>query len=66
MTAMCRFAAYTGKPIALGRLVDAPEHSLVVQSYRPREMPSGTIAIGADLNVRSIGLDGRGCSWHPC
>ncbi len=54
MTAMCRFAAYTGKPIALGRLIDAPEHSLVVQSYQPREMRSGV-----------VNADGFGVGWYP-
>lgn len=36
-------AGYCGSTIALGELVAAPEHSLVVQSYKPREMVSGTV-----------------------
>ena len=36
-------AGYCGSTISLGDLVAAPEHSLVVQSYKPREMVSGTV-----------------------
>lgn len=53
MASMCRFVTYAGKPIALGRLIDAPEHSLVVQSYRPREMHSGV-----------VNADGFGVGWY--
>ncbi len=40
---MCRMPAYAGPPIALGELVSAPTHSLLVQSYRPLEMTSGVV-----------------------
>jgi predicted glutamine amidotransferase len=54
ITAMCRFAAYTGKEIPFGKLIDGSEHSLVVQSYRPRELHSGV-----------VNADGFGVGWHP-
>ncbi|TMA27162.1 MAG: ergothioneine biosynthesis protein EgtC [Deltaproteobacteria bacterium] len=40
---MCRMAGYAGPAIRLGEIVSAPVHSLLVQSYRPREMQSGTV-----------------------
>lgn len=40
---MCRMLGYLGGAVALGELVTAPAHSLVVQSYKPREMLSGTV-----------------------
>jgi len=40
---MCRMAGYVGPAIRLGEIVSAPKHSLVVQSYKPREMQSGTV-----------------------
>ena len=40
---MCRLLAYLGPAIALDRLISEPAHSLVVQSYAPREMTSGKI-----------------------
>ena len=36
-------AGYVGPAIRLGEIVSAPAHSLAVQSYRPREMLSGTV-----------------------
>ncbi|MFI5395335.1 MAG: ergothioneine biosynthesis protein EgtC [Candidatus Binatia bacterium] len=51
---MCRLVAYAGNTIPLGRLIDGPEHSLVVQSYRPREMRSGV-----------VNADGFGVGWFP-
>lgn len=36
-------AGYVGPAISLGEIVAAPPHSLAVQSYRPREMQSGTV-----------------------
>ncbi len=52
---MCRLLGYLGPPIALDKLLYKPEHSLIVQSYQPREMNSGL------LNV-----DGFGVGWyHP-
>lgn len=50
---MCRIAAYAGPPRSLHDLWLAPEHSLVVQSYAPREMN------GAILNA-----DGFGMAWY--
>src|SRR5437660_12372003 len=40
---MCRMAGDAGPAIRLGEIVSAPVHSLLVQSYRPREMQSGTV-----------------------
>lgn len=53
MASMCRFLAYAGKPIALGHLIERPAHSLVEQSYRPREMHSGV-----------VNADGFGVGWY--
>jgi predicted glutamine amidotransferase len=41
---MCRMLGYVGPRLPLGRLLVEPVHSLVVQSYRPREMVSGTVS----------------------
>lgn len=49
---MCRIAAYVGPPASLASLLYAPEHSLEHQSYRPREMLSGT-----------VNVDGTGVAW---
>lgn len=52
---MCRLLGYIGRPIQLDRLLLKPEHSLVVQSYQPREMTSGV-----------VNADGFGIGWyHP-
>ncbi len=52
---MCRLLAYQGKPQSLDRLLAQPEHSLIVQSYQPREMTAGV-----------INADGFGIGWyHP-
>ncbi len=50
---MCRLLAYLGQPIPLENLVLKPEHSLVVQSYQPRE-----------LEVALLNADGFGFGWH--
>ena len=50
---MCRLLAYTGPPLSLDALISAPEHSLVVQSYQPREMTSGV-----------VNADGHGVAWY--
>lgn len=50
---MCRFIAYLGPLVPLSRVVSEPEHSLVVQSYQPREMTSGT-----------VNADGFGVGWY--
>ncbi len=52
---MCRLLAYAGPPIQLDRLIYAPEHSLIVQSYQPKEM-----------EVAILNGDGVGMGWyHP-
>src|SRR5574340_1400585 len=50
---MCRFITYTGPAVPVARLITEPEHSLVVQSYRPREMRSGV-----------VNADGFGIGWY--
>lgn len=50
---MCRFVAYLGKPATLESVISKPEHSLVVQSYQPMEMTSGT-----------VNADGFGVGWY--
>ena len=50
---MCRFVAYLGPPITLESVISKPEHSLVVQSYKPLEMTSGT-----------VNADGFGVGWY--
>ncbi len=51
---MCRLLAYLGPPIQLDHLLYKPEHSLVVQSYEPKEMTSGV-----------VNADGLGIGWYP-
>ncbi len=52
---MCRLLGYLGEPITLGRLLNEPEHSLIVQSYQPLQMTSGV-----------VNADGFGIGWyHP-
>ena len=52
---MCRLLGYIGSPIQLDHLLYKPEHSLIVQSYQPREMTSGV-----------VNADGLGIGWyHP-
>ena len=50
---MCRILGYLGPLISLDQLISEPEHSLLVQSYRPKEMKS------AVLNG-----DGFGFGWY--
>ncbi|MDV3352334.1 ergothioneine biosynthesis protein EgtC [Leptothoe sp. LEGE 181152] len=50
---MCRLLAYLGKPILLEELILKPEHSLMVQSYQPKE-----------LEVALLNADGFGVGWH--
>lgn len=53
--AMCRHAAYLGPSLSLERFLLRPDHGLVEQAYRPREM------LTAELNA-----DGFGFGWyHP-
>lgn len=49
---MCRIAAYLGPDIPLRRLLTAPEHSLVIQSWAPRE-----------LRFARLNADGFGFGW---
>lgn len=49
---MCRIAAYLGPPIRLSALLLEPSHSLLHQSYAPREMTSG-----------ALNADGWGVGW---
>ncbi|MEL7038591.1 MAG: ergothioneine biosynthesis protein EgtC [Cyanobacteria bacterium J06592_8] len=52
---MCRLLGYLGSPVSLKRILSDPPHSLIVQSYQPREMEE------ALLNA-----DGLGLGWyHP-
>lgn len=50
---MCRLLAYLGSPVSLEKLLYTPEHSLIVQSYQPREMLSGV-----------VNADGFGMGWY--
>ncbi len=50
---MCRLITYLGPEIRLERVVSEPEHSLVVQSYRPQEMTAGV-----------VNADGFGLGWY--
>ncbi|MGC1309275.1 MAG: ergothioneine biosynthesis protein EgtC [Phormidesmis sp.] len=50
---MCRILGYLGPQISLDRLVLEPAHSLLVQSYKPRE-----------LNSAVLNGDGFGLGWH--
>ena len=51
---MCRIVAYLGEPeMTLSSLVLEPEHSLLVQSYAPKEMMSGV-----------VNADGFGVGWY--
>lgn len=51
--AMCRLAAYLGTEIALERFLLKPEHSLVVQSWAPKE-----------LKYAKLNADGFGFAWY--
>jgi ergothioneine biosynthesis protein EgtC len=52
---MCRLLGYLGSTIQLDRILYKPEHSLIVQSYQPREMTAGV-----------LNADGFGVGWyHP-
>jgi glutamine amidotransferase len=50
---MCRLLAYLGSPLSLEKLLYEPEHSLIVQSYQPKEMISGV-----------VNADGFGVGWY--
>ncbi|MGD1864975.1 MAG: ergothioneine biosynthesis protein EgtC [Phormidesmis sp.] len=50
---MCRILGYLGPSISLDQLVLAPEHSMLVQSYKPKE-----------LDTAVLNGDGFGFGWH--
>jgi glutamine amidotransferase len=50
---MCRLLGYIGTPIQLDHLLYKPEHSLLHQSYQPKEMTSGV-----------VNADGLGIGWY--
>ncbi|MBW4419130.1 MAG: ergothioneine biosynthesis protein EgtC [Myxacorys californica WJT36-NPBG1] len=50
---MCRLLGYLGSPISLEQVLSQPEHSLIVQSYQPKEMKSGV-----------VNADGFGVGWY--
>ncbi len=50
---MCRLLAYLGRSRSLNELICQPEHSLIVQSYQPREMTAGL-----------LNADGFGIAWY--
>lgn len=49
---MCRLAAYLGSEISLSQFLLEPEHSLIKQSWAPKEMNDGT-----------LNADGYGIAW---
>ena len=52
---MCRLLGYLGPSVSLEHLLYKPDHSLIVQSYQPRE-----------LEVALLNADGFGVGWyHP-
>ena len=50
---MCRLLGYIGTPLMLSKLIAEPDHSLIVQSYQPREMTAGL-----------LNADGFGIAWY--
>lgn len=50
---MCRLLGYLGETILLDYLLSKPEHSLIEQSYQPREMTAGL-----------LNADGFGIGWY--
>ena len=50
---MCRLLGYLGESIQLDRILFKPEHSLIVQSYKPQEMTAGL-----------LNADGFGIGWY--
>ncbi|MFD0343380.1 ergothioneine biosynthesis protein EgtC [Streptomyces sp. NPDC127117] len=50
---MCRHIAYLGPPVPLGELLTRPPHSLVRQSWEPRDQRHGT-----------VNADGFGVGWY--
>ena len=54
-SAVCRHLAYLGPPRTLAQLVLDPAHSLLRQSYAPRDMRGGG----------TVNADGFGVGWYP-
>ncbi|SCF43972.1 glutamine amidotransferase [Micromonospora matsumotoense] len=52
---MCRHLAYLGPPVTLRTLLYDPPHSLVRQSWAPRDMRGGG----------TVNADGFGVGWYP-
>ncbi|MEV4843394.1 ergothioneine biosynthesis protein EgtC [Micromonospora matsumotoense] len=52
---MCRHLAYLGPPVTLRALLYDPPHSLVRQSWAPRDMRGGG----------TVNADGFGVGWYP-
>ncbi len=52
---MCRHLAYLGPPVPLAALLVGPPHSLLHQSWAPRDMRGGG----------TINADGFGIGWYP-
>ncbi|MEV4728171.1 ergothioneine biosynthesis protein EgtC, partial [Micromonospora humida] len=52
---MCRHLAYLGPPVTLRSLLYDPPHSLVRQSWAPRDMRGGG----------TVNVDGFGVGWYP-
>jgi len=50
---MCRLLGYLGLPVQLDHLLYQPAHSLIAQSYQPREMTAGL-----------LNADGFGIGWY--
>ncbi len=50
---MCRLLGYLGSSIQLDRILIQPQHSLIIQSYKPQEMTAGL-----------LNADGFGISWY--
>jgi len=50
---MCRLLGYLGKPVLIETYLLHPNHSLITQSYQPKEMTAGL-----------INADGFGVGWH--
>jgi len=50
---MCRLLGYLGAVCSLADLIQAPAHSLIEQSYQPKEMTAGL-----------INADGFGIAWY--
>ncbi|RKT55992.1 ergothioneine biosynthesis protein EgtC [Saccharothrix australiensis] len=52
---MCRHLGYLGPAVPVAALLHDPPHSLLRQSYRPRDMRGGG----------TVNVDGYGVGWYP-